>query len=121
MDEAARCDRVALMQTGQILAVGRPDELVAEYPLPLVEVRGRNRYRLLQALRKAPHVHSVYPFGETLHYTDVRADAGPDAVAGEVRAFARDLGFTDVSAAPAAPDIEDTFMLLMGGAGEPGS
>lgn len=121
MDEAGRCDRVALMQRGEILAIGRPDELVAEYPLPLVEVRGPDRYRLLQALRTAPHAHSVFPFGETLHFTDARPDAAPDAVADDVLAFARDRGFADVSASAAAPDIEDTFMLLMGGAEEPGS
>jgi ABC-2 type transport system ATP-binding protein len=114
MDEADRCDRVALIQRGRLLATDTPHALVAAYPLPLVEVRGPDRYRLLNALRTAPHAHTVFPFGESLHYTDNRKglDAGVAAV--EVRDFAASLGFPQAVAAPGTPGIEDTFMLLMG-------
>ena len=114
MDEADRCDRVSLVQQGRILATDTPEALVEEYPYPLMEVRGSRRYALLRALRNAPHARSVYPFGESLHYTDTREDAEAAAVAEEVRDFASSEGFDDVTVDVGSPEIEDTFMLLMG-------
>ena len=72
--------------------------------------------RLLQALRELPHAASVQPFGESVHYTDARADADPGAVAEELRRALAGAGFEDADVRPVAPDIEDVFMALMGGA-----
>jgi ABC-2 type transport system ATP-binding protein len=114
MDEADRCDRVALVQRGRILAVDSPAGIVAGYPLPLFAVRGGGRHRLLRALRGEPHAHSVQPFGDSLHYADRRADADPRAVAEEVRARLAAAGCGEVEVAPVAAGIEDAFMELMG-------
>jgi ABC-2 type transport system ATP-binding protein len=114
MDEAVRCDRVALIQAGRILDIDAPDAIGARYPLPLLAVRAAERYRLLRTLRRHPHARSVYPFGEETHYTDDRADADPAAVAGEVAAWLRGEGFADVEARPIRAGIEDSFMALMG-------
>jgi ABC-type multidrug transport system ATPase subunit len=116
MDEATRCDRVALIQGGRILRTDAPGAIGASYPLPLLSVRAGERYRLLLALRRFPHARSVYPFGEELHYTDDRADADPAAVAGEVQRWLRGEGFADAAAAPIPAGIEDSFMALMGAA-----
>ncbi|HST60135.1 MAG TPA: ABC transporter ATP-binding protein, partial [Longimicrobium sp.] len=116
MDEATRCDRVALIQGGRILDVDAPDAIGARYPLPLLAVRAGQRFTLLQALRRFPHARSVYPFGEEMHYTDARADGDPAAVAGEVQGWLRAEGFADAHAAPIAAGIEDSFMALMGAA-----
>jgi ABC-type multidrug transport system ATPase subunit len=116
MDEATRCDRVALIQGGRILDVDAPDAIGARYPLPLVSVRAGERYRLLRTLRRFPHARSVYPFGEELHYTDARADGDPAAVAGEVEGWLRGEGFADAHATPISAGIEDSFMALMGAA-----
>lgn len=117
MDEASRCDRVSLIQSGSLLASGSPTALVAEYPLPLLEVSAPSRYEVLNELRRSPHAHSVYPFGETLHFTDRRADVDPGQAAHDVEAFAAERGFVGVTAEPTTPDIEDTFMFLMTGEG----
>jgi ABC-type multidrug transport system ATPase subunit len=117
MDEAVRCDRVALIQGGRILDVDAPDAIGARYPLPLLAVRAGERYRLLQALRGFPHARSVYPFGEELHYTDARAGADPAAVAGDVAGWLRGQGFADADARPIPAGIEDSFMALMGAEG----
>ncbi|HEX6913442.1 MAG TPA: ABC transporter ATP-binding protein [Longimicrobium sp.] len=114
MDEAVRCDRVALIQAGRILDIDTPEAIGARYPLPLLSVRASERYRLLRALRTYPHARSVYPFGEELHYTDARAHADPAAVADEVRGWLRGQGFADAEAAPIPAGIEDSFMALMG-------
>ena len=117
MDEADRCDRVALIQRGQLLATDTPADLVAAYPLPLVAVRTPDRYRALQLLRGSAHAHSVYPFGESLHFTDARDGTDPAEVADEVASLLTDGGVSDAEVAPVPAGIEDTFMFLMGPAG----
>jgi ABC-type multidrug transport system ATPase subunit len=114
MDEADRCDRVALIQRGRLLATDTPGALVSAYPLPLVEVRGPDRYRLLTVLREAPYAHSVFPFGDRLHFTDRREGVDTETAAADVAAFAASRGLALESARPGTPGIEDTFMLLMG-------
>lgn len=114
MDEAARCDRVALVQQGRVLAIDAPAAIGARFPHPLLAVRARDRYKLLQALRGYPHVASAFPFGGELHYADARAGVAPEEIAGELRGWLREQGFADAEAAPIAPGIEDTFMALMG-------
>ncbi|HEX2189548.1 MAG TPA: ABC transporter ATP-binding protein [Longimicrobiaceae bacterium] len=114
MDEADRCDRVALIQRGRVLEVAAPGEVGDRYPLPLLAVRGGDRYRLLRALRELPHARSVQPFGEELHYTDARAGRDPRAIAAELRAVLEARGFGGVEASPIRAGIEDAFMALMG-------
>ena len=121
MDEADRCDRVALMQRGRILAIEEPTAIGGRFPHALFAVRGGNRYAMLGCLRTYPHTVSAFPFGDELHYSDARADLAPEAVAGEVRARLRAEGFEDAVVAPIRPGIEDTFMALMGAPEEVGA
>ena len=114
MDEANRCDRVALMQRGRLLATDAPQRIAASYGRPLVAVHAADRYRALLALRESPQAQSVYPFGDVLHYADARADAPADAVAADVRAFLEARGFHGVRVEPTPPTVEDVFMARMG-------
>ena len=113
MDEADRCDRVALIQLGRVLAIDVPSALGARFPTPLFSVRGRDRQALIRALREYEHAVSVFPFGDELHYSDARGTMLPDAIAADVRSYlAGRAGAAEVR--PIAPGIEDTFMALMG-------
>ncbi len=114
MDEADRCDRVALIHRGRILDVDSPGRISAAYPLPLLSVRAGNRYRLIGVLREFPHARAVHPFGEELHYTDARPNADPASIAGEIGAYLSGKGFDDAVAVPVRAGIEDSFMALMG-------
>jgi ABC-type multidrug transport system ATPase subunit len=114
MDEASRCDRVALIQQGRILAVDDPGAIGRRFPDLLFSVRGSDRYAMLRALRDLPHAASVFPFGDELHYSDSRPGADADAVASEVQSILRERGFADAEVARIEPGIEDTFMALMG-------
>ncbi|MEO5589296.1 MAG: ABC transporter ATP-binding protein [Gemmatimonadaceae bacterium] len=113
MDEAMRCDRVALMQSGRILMIDAPSNIGTRYPLPIVDVTGTDRYRLLLALREAPHAHSVFPFGTGLHFTDDRKGQDSALVATELRDHMRAQGFEAVQVKPITAGIEDSFMELM--------
>jgi ABC-type multidrug transport system ATPase subunit len=114
MDEAARCDRVALMQRGRVLAIDAPAAVGARFPRPLFAVRARDRYALIQALHAYPYTASAFPFGDELHYSDTRRDLAPVAIAGEIRAYLQSKGFADAEVTPIRPGIEDAFMALMG-------
>jgi len=120
MDEASRCDRVALMQQGRILLVDTPAAIRAAYPRPLFAVQAPDRLGILAVLRRFPHAAAVWPFGDVLHYTDARAGMDDGAIIDEVRAFVQANGVPSpgISAIPAG--IEDAFMWHMaaGTAGE---
>jgi len=119
MDEAIRCDRVALVQGGRILDIAPPSEFGKRYPLPLIAVRASERYRLLRALREMPEAQAVYPFGDELHYTDRRAKGSVSDIARALEAQLRANGFADATAHPIEAGIEDSFMSLMRETNEP--
>jgi ABC-type multidrug transport system ATPase subunit len=114
MDEAARCDRVALVQEGRILAIDEPSRIGARFPRPLFAVRARERAALLAALRAYPSTASAYPFGESVHFSDRRKEHPRAAIAAELQAHLEGAGLSEVSTTPVAPGIEDAFIELMG-------
>ncbi len=114
MDEATRCDRVALMQRGRFLAVDTPAAITGAFDRTLFTVRSPERYRTLLALRDFPNVRTVFPFGETLHYTDRRADAPSAQVQRELAEFLASRQLPEATIAPADPTIEDSFIAAMG-------
>src|SRR5438093_422902 len=103
MDEATRCDRIALIHRGCLLAVDAPAAIVRAFDRRLLGVRARDRYKALLALRGYEHAHGVYPFGEVIHYTDKRTDAAVDRLVQDVRAFLAEHGFADASVEPITP------------------
>ncbi|HKT07019.1 MAG TPA: ABC transporter ATP-binding protein [Gemmatimonadaceae bacterium] len=113
MDEAGRCDRVALVQRGRILELAAPGVIGSRYRHPLVAVRGGDRQRVLAALREFPHAYSAFPFGETIHYADARSGGDPAAIAREITAWLAQRGLDAAHAEPAQAGIEDVFMDLM--------
>ena len=118
MDEAGRCDRVALMQRGRMLLIDTPSAVAATFPLPLFTVRGRQRLALLAALRAYPHAESVWPFGELLHYSDRRADLAAPEIMRDVRAHLVANSLHDVALEPIGASVEDVFMSLAGETGQ---
>lgn len=113
MDEADRCDRVALVQLGRVLAIDVPSAIGARFPTALFAVRGGDRQAVIRALREHPHAVSVFPFGNELHYSDARRTPSSEAIADDVRGYLAGRGI-DARVEPIAAGIEDTFMALMG-------
>ena len=108
MDEAALCDRIALIQDGKILEIDTPEAIVNHFPKPLYNMGANNRYQLIQALQAYPHTHSVYPFGEFVHFTDKRASFDTE----EIKTYLESKGLKDIVIAPTQANIEDAFMEL---------
>ena len=112
MDEATRCDRVALMQQGRLLAIDTPAAVAASFGRPLFAVEASDRYAALLALRRYGHTHSVFPFGASLHYADTRTGASA-RVEADLVAFLEAEGLSGVTVTATAPTIEDAFMARM--------
>ena len=108
MDEACRCDRIALCDNGHLLGIDTPAGIVAQFDEPLYALSGDDMYGLLLAARQAEGVKECYPFGSAHHLV---VAPGFDA-----EAFARQLrqqGFGGVTIQPVKAGIEDVFMKLM--------
>lgn len=108
MDEAQRCERIALIDKGHILDVNTPAALIAGIKETIYNASAVEMYPLLEALRTLPDVKRCYTFGATLH---VVVGDGFDAAAA-VRALTK-RGLTDVKIYPAEAEIEDLFINLI--------
>jgi len=108
MDEAELCDRIALIQDGEILEVDTPKEIVKHYPKTLYNVRAKNMHKLLDSLNNYMQNYSVYPFGEFVHYTDKRDDFAPS----ELKGYLETQGLKKITIEITQPTIEDVFMDL---------
>jgi ABC-2 type transport system ATP-binding protein len=113
MDEADRCDRVALIQSGRLLAIDAPDAIARSFDRPLFAVLADERYRALLAIRKWGHTQAVYPFGQSLHYVDARGDVRSDDIGSELRAFLASRGLA-ANVERVTPTVEDVFIARMG-------
>ena len=110
MDEATRCDRIALVHRGRLLGVDTPEAITRAFERPLLGVRAKDRYKALLALRKFEHAQSAYPFGDVIHYTDKRVGASLDAIVQDLKTFLRGKGFADASSEALTPTVEDSFI-----------
>lgn len=109
MDEAMRCDRVALIQAGQIMTIENPQNIKNGFSHKLFSARAGDKYRLLIALKKHPGTLSVYPFGDSIHVTF--SDDEPDD---SIIEYLLKLGISDAAINEAEAGIEDRFLELMG-------
>jgi len=113
MDEAERCDRVALMNRGRIIALDTPAALQRSYGGEMLAVRVSDRRAAAQALAAVPGVRHAAVFGETIHVTlDSRLTGWPAAE----RALAG-AGIQVLETSEAQPSLEDVFIDRVGKTG----
>lgn len=110
MDEAVLCDRIALIESGRILSVDTPGNIVRDFPGNLYAAKAGAMYRLLQELRASKDVASCYAFGEYLHV--ILEDSGTDKAA-LLQEQLRKSGYEDTEVSRIEPTIEDCFIRLM--------
>jgi ABC-2 type transport system ATP-binding protein len=108
MDEAMRCNRVALIQTGSILLTDDPRKIKEGFSRKLFSARAREKYRLIIALREFSETLSAYPFGDSVHIT-FRNDRFDDLLFKHLKK----AGIENASVTEAEAGIEDRYLELM--------
>ena len=108
MDEAALCDRIALIQDGKILEIETPQNIVANYSHKIYNVASHDIYKLLLDLKSYPTMQSVYAFGEFVHYTDKETHFIP----ADLVKYLLEKNHSDVEVHLTNATIEDVFMEL---------
>ena len=112
MDEAMRCDRVALIQNGNLLAIDTPMAVRNGYTRKLFSVKSAEKYKLIIALRSMIETITSFPFGESVHVT-FKNDEIPE----NIDSYLREQGISDAIIAETDAGIEDRFLELMETAG----
>jgi ABC-type multidrug transport system ATPase subunit len=107
MDEASRCDRIALIREGEFIANNTPQGIIDDYSGVLWSVEGSRMSALLSALRGFSAIRTSFAFGDKHHIT-VEETLRPD----ELRQYLAGKGFSDLHIAPVTPTVEDCFMAI---------
>jgi ABC-2 type transport system ATP-binding protein len=108
MDEASLCDRVALIQKGNIMSVNSPQNITNNFGEPLWAVRSNNMYQLKNDLKSFPGCKSAHLFGQYIHYTSQNKVSTNELVK-----TLESKGHTEVETHTIEAGIEDCFMKLM--------
>jgi ABC-2 type transport system ATP-binding protein len=109
LDEAERCDRVAFLHQGRVLALDTPARLLDGLPGKLVALSGPDPRRLRDLVRGLPGVLGVALFGNAVHA--LLADgagvrAGMEAAVAAGGAVLEGIEVTE-------PSLEDVFLHLV--------
>ncbi len=108
MDEAMKCDSVALIQDGNVLGTGTPAAVTAGFTGTLWAATATEKLSLLNALRSFPATKSAYPFGDSVHVTFSQNRGGAG-----LSPFMEAAGITGFAMTQINPGIEDRFLELM--------
>ncbi len=108
MDEAGKCDQVALMQNGKILSINTPQGITREFGKPLFAAKASNMFRLLNEVLNFPGTEACYPFGE-FHHLILKEQASVD----DLKIYLSQFEHNDLELTMVEPNIEDCFMELM--------
>lgn len=109
MDEAMLCNRVALMQKGQVLDIDTPKKLIENYTRKLYAIRAKDMHRLIQDLRAYEKTDSAYAFGQYLHVTG----KDDEVEASEFESYLLKKNHAELQVMDIEPGIEDVFMEMM--------
>ncbi|ROT21188.1 ABC transporter ATP-binding protein [Muribaculaceae bacterium Isolate-110 (HZI)] len=107
MDEASRCDRIAMMNHGKILATDTTANLLKQVGGNLYAAVASDMFRLLRLLRLLPQVIDCYTFGATLHVV-----GSHDFNSKSIMTILEKEGVADAKIYPIKGNIEDLFIKL---------
>src|SRR5690349_16492711 len=107
LDEAERCDRVAMMQGGRIAALDAPSALQDRLRGRSLAVECDDPARAAERLQAMPGVRSAALYGRSVHLTLERAE-----MEGALHAALAGAGIGVTSFADLEPSLEDVFIDL---------
>lgn len=108
MDEAELCDRVALIQNGNLLEIDTPEGIVDRFDKYLYAIKTTEIYPTLNALSDMDGIGQSFSFGQEIHlYAESEIDENQLALKLKAQ------GVNAVEVFRGKPNIEDCFMDLM--------
>jgi ABC-type multidrug transport system ATPase subunit len=110
MDEAMKCNRVALIQNGHLLSIDDPKKIREGFSRKLFSVRAAEKFRMINALREYPETLTAYPFGDSVHVT-FRNNVFDDSIYEHLKK----AGVMNAEITETVAGIEDRFLELMKG------
>ena len=108
MDEAMKCDRVALIQNGSVLSIATPQKIRDGFSSKLFMVKADEKFKLITTIRRYPQTMTAYPFGDSVHVTFTG-----DLIKESLIAFLDESGLKNVTVEETQAGIEDRFLELM--------
>ncbi len=108
MDEAAMCDRIALIQDGNIMEINHPSEVIKKYDKHLLAIRTSQNHKVIDDLKLLDKDCMAYLFGQKIHYSTLQK---PDI--SQLHEYIQKKGYTEIEIEFCTPTIEDCFLSLM--------
>jgi ABC-type multidrug transport system ATPase subunit len=108
MDEAELCDRVALIQKGDILGIDTPEGIISQFDKKLYKVKTPEIYPALTALSNMKGMKHSFSFGQEIHIYS-KKDIDEKWLEDQLK----EQGIKQVEVFKGKPGIEDCFMDLM--------
>ena len=110
MDEATRCDRIALIQGGNIIKIDSPDHIISHFRGHLFTMKTNDIFGLMRLMDQFELTCNYYPYGEHFHiaFYDEIEKALP-----AFERFLREHGRQYGEIKAITPNIEDCFIELI--------
>jgi ABC-2 type transport system ATP-binding protein len=109
LDEAERCNRLALIDRGRLLAVGTPEEVKRLMRETILEVRCERPRQAAALLKERFPAAQVGLFGDRVHVVA----AEPERIAMEIQAAFQEHQLSADAIRPIEPTLEDVFVAVM--------
>ena len=105
MDEASRCDRIALIKNGAFIDVDTPKNIINNFDKTLISLKADNMRLLLKDVRKCRQIQSAFAFGAEIH-----AIVDNSKSIEHVNIHLQNLNHKNIEIYKIAPNIEDCYI-----------
>jgi ABC-2 type transport system ATP-binding protein len=110
MDEATRCDRIALIQDGRIIGINPPGTFIQNFKGKLFTFRCDNIFALLSAMERCPLNCNYYPYGDNCH---IAFYDSLDTALPTFEKFLQENGLRHETLVSINPSVEDCFIEIV--------
>ena len=111
MDEATLCDRIALIQSGEIIKIETPEHIIEQFAGELYTIKTETLFELLNSMPECPLKCNYYPYGEYLHVVFYEEDT--EHTINKFEQFLAEKRQVHEGIRKIKPSIEDCFIELM--------
>lgn len=105
MDEASRCDRIALIKNGAFIDVDTPENIINNFKQTLIALKADNMRQLLKDVRKCSQIKSAFAFGAEIHAVIDDEDKIED-----INNQLKNLDYKNIEIYRISPAIEDCYI-----------